>query len=385
LPSNASNLVTLRIDSFPSGANVRVNDQNCKVPACELRLPPGNYEIEAQLQGHETIHQPFVLERGEKTANVTVTLRPSVDSNTELANAGKHPEVAAPSPPTVAKRTAIEFFGVPPSTAVKVDGRPVGQINAAGGMTVDVTPGTHTIELAQNGFKPIALRKAVGSDHTIRLGPKELVFKPYRLIVAQKSPTQEPPPPVATKPEPVTTAAVKAPPPPAPSPDPAVTEWQKISATHDQNVLSEFMRRFPNSPQAADANRKLGQLRDEAARTAADKASSELAATRSAIQQTLGRYAQAYRDRDANAVNSVWPGLNKQDLKRIQDSFKSASSIQMSLRPVSDPEITGDLAQVVCSRSLQFTFPQGVQKPLQDKVTVQMRKQNGLWVIEKIQ
>jgi len=386
LPSNLSNLVTVRIDSDPSGAKIRVNDQSCKVPDCELRLAPGNYEIEAQLDGRETSHQPLVVKDGETSASVTVALAPKIVSSGSVANASKNPEVAAPTPtPTLPKRTAVEFFGVLPATTIRIDGRSVGQINTSGGMTVDVAPGTHNIELVQNGFMPLALRKTVAADHMVRLGPKELLFKPNPAAVVRKSlPPEQPPAVVTPKTEPAVAAVVKAPPTP-PAPDPASTEWQKISATHDQNVLSEFIRKFPNSPQAVDANRRLGQLRDEAARSATEKASSEMAATRSAIQQTLSRYAQAYRDRDANAVASVWPSLNKQDLKRIQESFKAASSIQMSIHPVGDPDINGDLAQVICSRSLQFTFPQGVQKPLQDKVTVQMHKQNGLWVIDKIQ
>jgi ketosteroid isomerase-like protein len=200
--------------------------------------------------------------------------------------------------------------------------------------------------------------------------------------VAQKRQPQEPPPTVATKTEPAPVPTIKNPP---PAPDPAATEWGKVSASHDPNVLGDFIRKFPNTPQAAEASRKLDQLRSDAARIASEKASADLAATRSAIEQTLSRYAQAYRNRDANAITQVWPGLNRQDLKKIQESFKAAKSVDMNLRPEAQPEINGEVAQVVCLRSLQFTFPQGVQKPLQDRVIIHMRKQNGLWVIEKVQ
>ena len=294
----------------------------------------------------------------------------------------KQPESASPIT-TPLKRTAVEFVGAPPTTSVRIDGKWVGQINATGGLIVDVNPGMHSFELTRPGYQPLNLRHRVAADRIVRFGPRELLLQPMPAPVAQKSQPQEPPPTVATKTEPAPVPTIKTPPPPAP--DPAASEWAKVSASNDPNVLGDFIRKFPNTPQAAEASRRLDQLRSDAARIASEKASADLAATRSAIEQTLSRYAQAYRNRDANAITQVWPGLNRQDLKKIQESFKAAKSVDMNLRPETQPEINGEVAQVVCLRSLQFTFPQGVQKPLQDRVIIHMRKQNGLWVIEKVQ
>jgi len=311
---------------------------------------------------------------------------PSVPSTEVTRPAESKPEKQPESTEPISapqKRTAIQFVGAPAATIVKIDGKLVGQINPDGGLIHDLEPGTHNFELLRQGYQPLHLRQKVAANHVASIGPKQLLFQPTP-VTAKSSPQGQQPPVVIAKTEPTTVPAVRTPP-PAPLPDPAASEWTKIASTHDANVLSDFIRKYPNTAQAVEASRRLDQIRAEASRFAAEKATAEVAAARSSIQQTLSRYAQAYHDRDASAISSVWPGLNKQDLKKIQDSFKAAKSIQMSLRPVSDPEISGDVAQVVCSRSLQYTFPQGEQKPVQDKVSVQLRKQNGLWVIEKVQ
>ena len=49
----------------------------------------------------------------------------------------------------------------------------------------------------------------------------------------------------------------------------------------------------------------------------------------------------------------------------MQDFFGIARSIQLKLELVAPPEITGDHAQVQCTRSLRFADERGQQQPAQ--------------------
>jgi hypothetical protein len=91
------------------------------------------------------------------------------------------------------------------------------------------------------------------------------------------------------------------------------------------------------------------------------------------IMHALKRYADAYRHKSVDELMSVWPALSKGERKKIAGSFKDAESVNMDLVPAGDPSISGDMASIRCSRSVQFTFRGAIQNRVADVVTIRLR------------
>jgi len=103
-----------------------------------------------------------------------------------------------------------------------------------------------------------------------------------------------------------------------------------------------------------------------------------------AIVAVLGKYRDAYNQKNLSGVSAVWPSLKKGDLDRIKGFFEFARTVQMDLRP-GQIEVAGDSASVVCQRTVAFSDRNGPQKPQQDSVTVRLTKSGAGWVIQSVQ
>ena len=57
----------------------------------------------------------------------------------------------------------------------------------------------------------------------------------------------------------------------------------------------------------------------------------------------------------------------------------------MQLQPSREVQIDGNRATVTCLRSLQFTFPGGVEKGGNSNVTIQLEKRTANWVIQSVE
>jgi hypothetical protein len=93
----------------------------------------------------------------------------------------------------------------------------------------------------------------------------------------------------------------------------------------------------------------------------------------------------AYNGRDVDQLKSVWPSLGKKEQQIVAQSFKAARSIRLDLTPVSPPQMTGDTALVTCKRNLQMQDERGAQQKIADTMTLRLRKQSSVWVIDGLQ
>jgi serine/threonine-protein kinase len=63
-------IILVEINTNPGGASVRVKstDQECVTPHCTVKLAPGQYDVEAQLQGYQTVTQPLSVNASGSTS-----------------------------------------------------------------------------------------------------------------------------------------------------------------------------------------------------------------------------------------------------------------------------------------------------------------------------
>jgi len=148
--------------------------------------------------------------------------------------------------------------------------------------------------------------------------------------------------------------------------------WESVKETADPKVLQDFLTQFPQGAHAQQAGAALEALQ-------------QVLADRQSIATVVARYAESFGRKDLDQIRTLWPTLGSKDSRKMQDFFGIARSIQLKLELVAPPEITGDHAQVQCTRSLRFADERGQQQPAQNKVTIRFRRMADAWVIESLQ
>jgi hypothetical protein len=184
------------------------------------------------------------------------------------------------------------------------------------------------------------------------------------------------------------TEAVVTPPPPAPTPveTPKVTpapvpvvaadvrDWEPLKDSRDVSALEGYRRKYPSSPFAEQAGRRLDDIRkqqadlarkqqEQADAAARVKAEAEKAQESQAVRGAIDRYAKGYDAKDVDTLRSVWPGMPSQTQTTLRRTFREAKSISLKLTPQS-VEVNGNSAVAVCARELR----QMLDRPLDDRV-----------------
>jgi serine/threonine protein kinase len=104
-----------------------------------------------------------------------------------------------------------------------------------------------------------------------------------------------------------------------------------------------------------------------------------------AVLALVKRYAQAFEQRNADALHQIWPSMGNL-YTRYKTSFEKASSIRMQVQTESvkiGPD--GNTATVTAEVTQEYT-PQGEKpKSVKGRTTFQFAKSNGSWVITNVQ
>jgi hypothetical protein len=167
--------------------------------------------------------------------------------------------------------------------------------------------------------------------------------------------------------------------------------WNAVDKKEEQ-ALRNFIGQFPDSPNRPEAQRLLDQLGldterkkkgvEEQARIEAQKAGQ--GADRQGIAQALTQYKQAYETRNLAQLRAVYPTLAGKTLDSIRQTFGFADSIQLDLKPLGEPEISGDTATVAVERSLRQTAGKKALAPVHGAITIRLKRIGQKWVIDSI-
>jgi len=154
---------TIRVESEPPGARVRVNGEaRGETPLQLPDLPFGSYKVRLDLRGYESRSLDVTLGAASPSAEV------------RLARAR----------PAAAASGAADIASTPAGASVSVDGRPAGLTPLAG---LKLKPGRHRLELSLQGHETWAGTVEVAAGETGRVDVR-LVAVP----VAPPPPTPEP-------------------------------------------------------------------------------------------------------------------------------------------------------------------------------------------------
>ena len=185
-------------------------------------------------------------------------------------------------------------------------------------------------------------------------------------------------------------------------------QWERLRSSRDVRALAEFIGKYPNGPFGEDALRRIEVVEWEHSKAAnsadvyrtfvmkypnsifAEQGRMEIArieqvkTDETSIAEVLRRYEEAYAKRQTEGVAGAWPSLGKRDLARIDEFFGIAKQVQLRLQPVGHAQIDKDAAVVQCRRMLRFSDNRGEQRPVEDTVTITLRKSGDQWTIESV-
>ncbi len=67
----------VNVQTTPVGASVQVGTRTCVTPNCSLKLSPGTYKVQAQLDGYQDASQSLTVNAGQQESTISLTLEPA--------------------------------------------------------------------------------------------------------------------------------------------------------------------------------------------------------------------------------------------------------------------------------------------------------------------
>jgi eukaryotic-like serine/threonine-protein kinase len=174
--------------------------------------------------------------------------------------------------------------------------------------------------------------------------------------------------------------APPATPPPAPQPQVPVAKIETPPLPERQSSPVQ-----PPAPESDKPPPPSPPLRAEPSIPAPVEAVADARASdTAAIEDTLRRYASAYRSLDIAAVRKVLPSLNAQQLRSLENDLSNYRSYTVEL---ADPRIAVDreTATAKCQVTRSFVTKSGVAGGHTVATTFHLRKIDAAWVIERVE
>ena len=423
MPHNKASVLTpSEIRTDPLGAAVQVGDRSCTTPNCKFELPPGQYQVQARLEGYQSAQRTLVVEPGKHLDVLNMKLEPL-------------PVIAPPKPQF---GTLVVQAGEP-KVQVFIDGVPSGSTDARGNFSLPTDAKSHAVRVEKPGYQTppeqhiqlaagmsqkliFSLKSAVSTSksdvaaNTKPLPPTRSQPPPPQQTPAQQQPQQtptqqqpQPPLPANSNPPPQQQTFVVTPP-TLPQVDPEARDWEQLRRT-DPLQLQDFTQKYPNGPHKLDAQALLDDLvwkgtnhgdpdslrayLNRSPKGAhAEEASSQLAKIQDqlekqrlederlsreskAILQVLDAFNAAFERRQPRELRLVWPDASKVYLDAMN---VSGASFVMTLRLSGKVQITGASAVAPCELVTKSTG-RGQSNQTEKAVRVLLAKTGDRWLI----
>jgi|CZKH01.1.fsa_nt_gi serine/threonine-protein kinase len=221
--------VAVEITTVPQGASVRIKgtNQECITPNCDLHLTPGQYQVEARLNGYEDLNRTI-------TANSpgpnSVVMSLSEVSPPPTPNTAQTPEEKSLPASEQATASAVkeipgrlQINGGVVGSEVFVDGKAIGKLGKNGSFSAPVLPGEHKVKMLSGNRESPSLVEHVGAGTTLTIRANDFV----------------PPPPAQPAEQ---------------------TDWQQVKDSQNVDQLTQFLQRYPNGAFRMQAEDKLDDL-----------------------------------------------------------------------------------------------------------------------------
>ena len=167
---NTPTTFVVTVETLPPQAKVQVGSQTCVTPACNLTLPPGTYQITADLPGYKPLSQTLVVDAQIGASPVRMAFEPL------------HPETAG---------YLIVNAGVE-GADVLLNGTKYSQTGAGGTIRLTLPPNQYNVEVRKKGFAPSkSLRVPVQTGLERKIDFSLTPATPAKLVIAGATPNAE--------------------------------------------------------------------------------------------------------------------------------------------------------------------------------------------------
>ena len=426
-----STLTPSEIRTDPQGAAVQIGERSCTTPNCRFDLPPGQYQVQARLNGYDSVQGTLMVDPERHLGVLNLTLQPVPAPPHPIA-----PGQAAPQLGTLAVQANA------PAALVFIDNVPGGRTDAHGNFSLASEATTHDVRVEKTGYQTareqrIKLTAGATQKVTFYLVPQQrqvAVGTSIESAPATRSQAPTPPPPVPqpTAPQPPVSINLPQEPPkalpiqelqprttpvapigplPSSQPDPETRDWDGIRRTTDPAQLQAFLDRYPKGPHAPEVQallddlawKRTNQSEPESLRAYLNRfpkgahsgeASSQIAKIldhlekqrqeadqlnrqRAAILAALDGFNAAFEHRQPRELRQVWPEAAKEYLDAMN---QSGASFMMALHPTGEIQITGATASAPCKLITKTTL-RGQSKEAEKAVRVVLNYIGGHWLI----
>lgn len=387
---------SVRIATIPAGATVTVAGQTCADPHCELRLGEGTYTAEAHLDGYQASWQSFTVRSGQKSASVTLTLKPLESPPGDMAketlpaapSAAANPMTASTPNAETAKGT-IQIMAVSNNGSasisgaeVVIDGKYYGETGSNGILTVPLQPRRYTIEVRKQGYESLGQKVIeVGAGQQSKL---ELALQPIAAAVPSKLAEAKSPGQAATG----GGAPQKTTPPPmqVASAASAGASGSTTSPSTSNPASSAPGARSPSTAGYSQPQPNASAIvASPPTRTSAETNTvpAPLVTDKKAISTALEQYKDAYESESMDELLKIWPSMSKSQKKAMKSAFESAQAIRVSLS-CGDPTILDDAATVKCNQEVKYTRDGKVEPPQTVSIDVLLKKKENVWLVSTL-
>jgi len=270
----ATHTIAIQVATIPDGVAVTLSPadqpgakQECTTPHCSLELAPGKYSLQVKHDGYEPQSQTIDVSRnGMRSFRISLVAIPP-----PTPNGGETPK----SEPL---QSRLALRGLSGGSEAFVDGRSIGHIGHVGEISVDLTPGQHSVKVVANSGNSIIVVRNFGAGRTVSLGKDDLF--------------------------------------PTSPPSPEEKDWQSAlgSAPPTIDLLEQFVEQYPNGVHRTEAAAMLENLywtRDSQANTT------------ESYRDYLNRFPQAQHSDQAHEEIAFLEASQHRDLAALDEFYRN--------------------------------------------------------------
>ncbi len=383
---SSSDAVPVHIQTVPSDAAISVDGKACQSP-CSRQLSVGSHTVDAQHAGYSKYSGKIDVARGGP-ADFDIAL-PAESTSTPTS--GSIPVEAKVEDKGSKNTSAGQYVIVqgPPGAHVTVDQHAAELIPGAGRLSVPVTPGVHDVAVEMEGYG-VWQRKV-----QVQSGSRLPLLAELKAIAKPTSPDSNSRNPAVSSSVAAPTATLTLSPDTIEKGQSADLHWDTKGATEvtidGQKVqLQGSMKIAPTESgnHYLVAHGPGGDAKDVAHLEVRTPAPVTPLANQSddqnGIQRLLDSYVVAFQAKDRLQLRHIWPTMSDKTFKDMQNNFKDAESIRLSLHKNGPAQVSGSAGTVACVQDTEIRVGGQVQS-LSYSATFYLTKLPDGWVIDRIE
>jgi serine/threonine-protein kinase len=132
--------IPVEIRTDPPGASVHIGERSCLTPNCRLDLKPGQYQIEARLDGYRPFEQSLTVDSAKQIAPINLMMQPVP------------PPPQSPGAKSAATGTLVVQSGLP-DALVSVDSVLRGRTDGHGVFSMQLEAKSHQVRVEKPGYQ----------------------------------------------------------------------------------------------------------------------------------------------------------------------------------------------------------------------------------------